>query len=43
MRIELECTVCGGNSFKLDNKIEDDAQVVCVDCGREIGSMAELK
>ena len=43
MRIELECAVCGSNNFKLDNKIEDDAQVICDDCGHEIGSMAELK
>lgn len=43
MRIELNCAVCGGNNFKLDEMVDEDAQVVCDDCGHEIGSMAELQ
>ena len=43
MRIELKCAYCGGNSFKLDDQLDEDAQIDCDDCGHAIGSLAELK
>ena len=43
MRIGLKCAVCGGNNFKLEDQLEEDAQIACEDCGHEIGSLAELK
>lgn len=43
MRIELKCASCGGNNFKLDDQLEEDAQIVCDDCGHAIGSLAQLK
>ena len=43
MRIDLKCAVCGGNNFKLDGQLDENAQIKCEDCGHEIGSLAELK
>ena len=43
MRIELTCAQCGRNSFGIDEDHPNDALVYCTDCGREIGTMAELK
>jgi DNA-directed RNA polymerase subunit RPC12/RpoP len=43
MRIELNCAVCGRNSFSLDDASENDSMVVCRDCGHEIGTIQQLK
>ena len=43
MRIELNCAVCGKNSFNLGRGAEDDSAICCDFCGHEIGTMAELK
>ena len=43
MRIELNCTVCGDNSFTIIRGMDDDATVSCSECGHRIGTMAELK
>jgi predicted nucleic acid-binding Zn ribbon protein len=43
MRIDLSCAECGSNNFSLDQGMSDRSLVICVDCGREIGTMAILK
>lgn len=43
MRIELNCAVCGKNSFNLGHGAADDSVIRCNACGHEIGTMAELK
>lgn len=43
MRIELNCAVCGKNSFNLAHGGADDSAICCNGCGHEIGTMAELK
>lgn len=43
MRIELNCAQCNGNRFSLVQSMDDDAAILCSDCGHEIGTMAELK
>jgi hypothetical protein len=43
MRIELNCAVCGKNSFNLGHGAEDHSLIRCNFCGHEIGTMAELK
>ena len=43
MRIELNCAVCGKNSFNLGHGAADDSAICCKSCGHEIGTMAELK
>lgn len=43
MRIELNCTACGDNSFKIIEGADDEAVIRCADCSHVIGTMAELK
>lgn len=43
MRIELSCSACGQNRFNIVQGMADDAVVRCADCGREVGTMAQLK
>ena len=43
MRIELNCAVCGKNSFNLGHGTEDDSLIRCTYCDHVIGTMAELK
>ena len=43
MRIELNCAECGQNRFTIIRGMEDNAVVSCSDCGRQIGTMGELK
>lgn len=43
MRIDLNCAECGSNRFSLDKGNDDDANIRCEDCGRKIGTLAELK
>ena len=42
MHIELTCAQCVWNSFGINEDHPNDALVYCTDCGREIGTMAEL-
>ncbi len=43
MRIELSCESCHQNNFSFPEDSDDDATVVCVDCGHVVGSMGALK
>ena len=43
MRVELSCAVCGGNNFSLDEAVSDDSQIVCRDCGHEVGTFGRVK
>lgn len=43
MRIELNCAVCGGNRFSLDQGNSDRSLIICEDCGHEVGTLAKLK
>jgi len=41
--VELSCAACGGNNFSLDEAVGDDSQIVCRDCGREVGTFGRVK
>ena len=43
MRVELSCAECGGNNFSLDEAVGDDSQIVCRDCGHEVGTFGQVK
>ncbi len=43
MRIELTCESCRQNNFSFPEDGDDDATVVCVECGHVVGSMGALK
>ena len=43
MRIELNCAECGENRFTLIQAMKNDTVVCCSECGRELGTMDELK
>lgn len=41
--VEIHCAVCGSANYSLPGGLGDEAPVRCNDCGRELGSIAELK
>jgi hypothetical protein len=41
--VEIHCGGCGSANYSLPEGESDDAAVNCNDCGRRLGSMAELK
>jgi len=43
MRIELNCADCGDNRFTIIHGMDDSAEVLCSECGKPLGTMAELK
>jgi len=43
VRAELSCAECGGNNFSLDEAESDDSQIVCRDCGHEVGTFGRVK
>ena len=43
VRVELSCAVCGNNNFSLDEAETDDSQIVCRECGREVGTFGYVK
>ena len=43
MRIELNCAVCGENSFNLEGGQSDGTLILCANCGHEIGTLKQLK
>jgi uncharacterized Zn finger protein len=43
VRVELNCDGCGGNRFALNEALSDKSQIRCEDCGRNLGTLGELK
>ena len=43
MRVDLSCAICGGNNFSLDEAESDNSQIVCRDCGHEVGTFGRVK
>ena len=43
MRVELSCAECGGNNFSLDEAVSDQTQIICRDCGHEVGTFGHVK
>ena len=41
--VEIHCAGCGSANYSLPNGADDDGLVACNDCGRRLGSVAELK
>lgn len=41
--VEIHCAVCGSANYSLPGGGADEAPVRCNDCGRELGTVAELK
>jgi len=43
MKLELNCSVCGGNRFDFPSALKDDSVISCVDCGHHVGTLTELQ
>lgn len=43
MRVKLSCAACGGNNFSSGEAVSDDSQIVCRDCGHEVGTFGRVK
>ena len=43
MRVDLSCAICGGNNFSLDEAVSDGSQIVCRECGHEVGTFGVVK
>ena len=43
MKIELHCSVCGGNRFNYPLVLTDDELIFCADCNHVIGTVADLQ
>jgi len=41
--VEIHCAACGSANYSLPDGEADDASVECNDCGRRLGSIADLK
>lgn len=41
--VEIHCAACGSAHYSLPGGGADDGEIVCDDCGRRIGTLAELK
>lgn len=41
--VEIHCAACGSANYSLPDGAGDDGAVTCNDCGRRLGSVAELK
>ena len=41
--VEIHCAGCGSANYSLPDGASDDAPLLCNDCGRRLGSVAELK
>lgn len=41
--VEIHCAACGSANYSLPDGEADEAPVDCNDCGRRLGSIAELK
>jgi ribosomal protein L34E len=43
MRIDLTCAGCDGNRFDYPFALKDTSVITCADCGREIGTVADMQ
>lgn len=43
MRVELSCAECGENNFSLDEAVSDQTQIICRNCGHEVGTFGHVK
>lgn len=41
--VEIHCAACGSANYSVPDGAADAAPVRCNDCGRDLGSVAELK
>ena len=41
--VEIHCAACGSANYSLPDGAADEAAVACNDCGRRLGSVADLK
>lgn len=41
--VEIHCAACGSANYSLPDGEGDDAPVDCNDCGRRLGTIADLK
>ena len=41
--VEIHCAACGSANYSLPESAGDDDPLTCNDCGRRLGSVAELK
>lgn len=41
--VEIHCAACGSANYSLPDGTADDSPVACNDCGRRLGSIADLK
>ena len=41
--VEIHCSGCGSANYSLPGGGDDEAPVDCNDCGRRLGTIAELK
>lgn len=41
--IEVHCATCGSANYSLPSGMEQDSPILCNDCGRNMGTVADLK
>ena len=41
--VEIHCAACGSANYSLPDGAGDEAPVACNDCGRRLGTLAELQ
>jgi hypothetical protein len=41
--VEIHCAACGSANYSLPEGAGDESRVACNDCGREFGTVADLK
>jgi hypothetical protein len=41
--VEIHCSLCGSANYSLPEDQGDEASLQCNDCGRPLGSVADLK
>lgn len=41
--VEIHCAACGSANYSLPDGAADEGTLACNDCGRRLGSVAELK
>ena len=41
--VEIHCGTCGSGNYSLHEGGSDDAALLCNDCGKRLGTVAEMK